>query len=128
MKDNTRYKDLCETKDGIIHEITAKNKIVHKMWKKHRKKKKQDCYAFNKQCSTFQGLHYFEEYCLTKIHIRQRRKHSPQKEKKKKPIQNRKNTFTNFTTSRIRTKKCKRYVQRRNQLRNLPVTIHCERK
>ena len=48
IKDNTRFKALCETKDGIVHEIVAKNKRqVHKMWKKSPEKK-QDCYAKQK--------------------------------------------------------------------------------
>ena len=63
MKDNTRYKDLCETKDGIIHEIAAKNKRHCTRWEK-----KQDCYPFNKQCRKCQGLHHLEDYCLTKTH------------------------------------------------------------
>ena len=41
MKDNTGYKDLYETKDGIIHEIATKNKTVQKMRKKKTQKKKK---------------------------------------------------------------------------------------
>ena len=34
MKENTRYKGLCETKNGIIHEIAAKNKRQCRRWGK----------------------------------------------------------------------------------------------
>ena len=94
MKDNTRYKDLCEIKDGIINEI--KTKQCTRFGKSHLVKT-QDCYTFNKQCRKCQSLHQFEDNCLTKTHIWQRRKHSPQKEKKRKPIQNRKKKPTQIS-------------------------------
>ena len=38
-KDNTHYKDLCETKDGIIHQIAAKKRQCIRCGKKIRKTK-----------------------------------------------------------------------------------------
>ena len=42
-------------------------------------KRKEDCYAFNKECKRCHGLHHFENYCLTKMYTRQNSKYSPNK-------------------------------------------------
>ena len=83
IKDNTHYKDTREIRAGVYHEVTAKKqKTMHKMWKCHKKKKKEQCYSFNKECRRCHSLYHFENYCLTKTHVRQQRNHSPKKVRK----------------------------------------------
>ena len=104
MKDNTHYKDLCETKDGIIHEIAAKNKRrCISCGKNHGKK--QDCYVFNKQCRNVKAFIILRTI-VSQRHTCDKGENIVLKKKKKESLyKTGKKAHTNFTTSRIRNEK-----------------------
>lgn len=79
-KDNSRYKDANEGRNGVYHEVSTKNKPCTRCGKIHRKKK-EDCYAFNKTCRRCNCLHHFEECCLTNIQGRRNLKDTSNRDK-----------------------------------------------
>ena len=78
-KNNTRYKDASEMKAGVYHEIEMRRTKPCTRCGRNHGKRKEDCYAFNKECKRCRGLHHFENYCLTKMYTRQNSKYSPNK-------------------------------------------------
>ena len=78
-KNNTRYKDANEMKVGVYHEIEMRNTKPCTRCGRNHGKRKEDCYAFNKECKRCHGLHHFENYCLAKMYMRQNSKYSPNK-------------------------------------------------
>lgn len=63
-KDNSRYKVANQEKNEIYHVVSTKNKPCTRCGR-HHKNRKENCYAFNKTCRRCNGLHHFEQYCLT---------------------------------------------------------------
>ena len=78
-KNNTRYKDASEMKAGVYHKIEMRRTKPCTKCGRNHSKRKEDCYAFNKECKRCRGLHHFENYCLTKMYTRQNSKYSPNK-------------------------------------------------
>ena len=78
-KNNMRYKDASEMKAGVYHEIEMRRTKPCTRCGRNHGKRKEDCYAFNKECKRCRGLHHFENYCLTKMYMRQNSKYSPNK-------------------------------------------------
>ena len=66
-------------KAGVYYEIEMRRTKPCTRCGRNHGKRKEDCYAFNKECKRCRGLHHFENYCLTKMYIRQNSKYSPNK-------------------------------------------------
>ena len=91
MKDNTRYKDLCETKDGIIHEIAAKKKRqCRKSGKKKKKKTRKNTELLLFFTSNAENVKAFIilRTVVSQRHTYDKKENIVLKSKKRKPIQN----------------------------------------
>ena len=66
-------------KAGVNHEIEMRRTKPCTRCGRNHGKRKEDCYAFNKECKRCHRLHHFENYCLKKMYMRQNSKYSPNK-------------------------------------------------
>ena len=99
-KNNTRYKDASKMKAGVCHEIEMRRTKPCTRCQRNRGKRKENCYAFNKECKRCHGLHHFENFCLTKMYTRQNSKYSPNKMRHKNRSQSPHNRHRKQTITR----------------------------